>query len=679
MEGFPFLFVVAFQVGICKKVCPRKRSKPMMCPILVKYVLLFVLADKYSDSYISLLKSHYVKNLEFQCINAQFRDGKEASKHKRNEIFVELAVVDTKEVEKEWMNCDRQYHLRTHHKEERHIGYKEVLKETDESVLLRGIAGIGKTSMLDYLTLQWAQNAIWNGEDNQLDGQYVFRFNGRVLNQFQRELSVKDLFNRQYPFVPFELIQNHPERIVLILDGLDEFKDIKAICEPSCHICSEEEKGKIGDILHYVFDRNSGCFPGHQSILAGRPEAINTVFSYYGKCGLSVKRVDIVGFSKGNVEKYIKNFADEDEELKETIEKKIRESDNLEAMSYVPVYLWIICSIFQYDRKIPAPRTITELYIWILGIYLREHFKGSNIDNRIRSIPLPDLFKVEEIQNLLFAVATFSYEMNSRGKVVFTEDEMGEAEISGNLFDYSERHGFIVKVKDDTDGIIYQFRHWTLQEFFVALELFRKRQHQLAVLMKNNHRNSEVPPIVAGLLGGCDIHNDPPRIIKNFVKAVGVNTDQNGNLLEHLYKKFFSLKTLDKASEYLMVYLFCCYEYGNICHKIFQEHVDYILFVINKQSIHHHQFKHLVHFLKYASKQVKVKKLDLRLTNDNVTMRDVKHVVEILPFVEELSLEPNKNTVTNVWEHLAGEIYKRQDTDFKVNKLKIPLKGSGEI
>ena len=642
-------------------------------------MFVFVLADEHSDNSIAVLKNHYIKDLEFQCIDAQFRDGKKRSERKRNEIHVDLAIVDTPLVEREWMNCDRQYHLRTYNQEKSYIDYKDVLKETDESVLLRGIAGIGKTNMLDYLILQWAQNAIWNGEDNQPDSYCVFRFNGREINRFQKELSVKDLFKRQYPFVPFELIQCRPERIVLIFDGLDEFKDIEAFCEPSCYICNEEEKGKIGDILHFAFDRNRGCFPGHKSILAGRPEAINTVFSYCGKGGLIVKRVDIVGFSKGNIEKYIKNFADGDEELKETLDKKIRESDNLGVMSHVPVYLWIICSIFQYDRQIPAPRTITELYIWILGIYLREHFKGSDHDKEIRSIPLPNLFKVKEIQNLLFNVSKFSYEISTCGKVVFTQDEMTKAGLPGNLFDNSEKHGFIVKVKDDTDGIIYQFRHLTLQEFFVALECFRRERHELSVLMRNDLRNSEVPPILAGLLGGCDIHCDSPPIIKNFVKAVGVNTDQNHNLLEHLYGKFFSLKTFDKAIEYLMVYLFCCYEFGSICHKIFQEHVDYILFLLTDHSIHHHQFKHLVHFLKYASKQAKVKQLKLRLTDNNITMHDVKHIIDLLPFVEELSLEPNTSTLTKVWQHLADEIYRRQGTDLKINELKFPLKGNGEI
>ena len=61
--------------------------------------------------------------------------------------------------------------------------------------------------------------------------------------------------------------------------------------------------------------------------------------------------------------------------------------------------------------------------------------------------------------------------MNSTGKVVFTQDEMNKA---GNLFYDSEKHGFIVRVKDDSNGVIYHFRHLTLQEFFVALEFFRR-------------------------------------------------------------------------------------------------------------------------------------------------------------------------------------------------------------
>ena len=89
-------------------------------------------------------------------------------------------------------------------------------------------------------------------------------------------------------------------------------------------------------------------------------------------------------------------------------------------------------------------------------------------------ISLPDLFKVQNAQNLLVDISKFAYEMNSTEKVVFTQDEMNKAGLTENLFDDSEKHGFIVRVKDDSNGVIFHFRHLTLQEFFVALEFFSK-------------------------------------------------------------------------------------------------------------------------------------------------------------------------------------------------------------
>ena len=92
----------------------------------------FVFSDDVSYSFITWLNKHYINGLEFQHVEAQFRDGLERRERKGNEIFVDLAVMDTSLVEEEWTNCDRQYHLRTHNRQKNHIGYMELLKETDE-------------------------------------------------------------------------------------------------------------------------------------------------------------------------------------------------------------------------------------------------------------------------------------------------------------------------------------------------------------------------------------------------------------------------------------------------------------------------------------------------------------------------------------------------------------------
>ena len=152
---------------------------------------------------------------------------------------------------------------------------------------------------------------------------------------------------------------------------------------------------------------------------------------------------------------------------------------------------------------------------------MREHFNGADIDDSIMSISLPDLFKLQDVQNLLVDISKCAYEMNSTGKIVFTQHEMKKAGLGWNFLDDSEKHGFIVRVKDDRNGVIYHFRHLTLQEFFVALELFR-READPSEITDDKFSRSEVLPILAGLLG---VNNGSPLIIQKFVKALSVNTD----------------------------------------------------------------------------------------------------------------------------------------------------------
>ena len=57
-----------------------------------------------------------------------------------------------------------------------------------------------------------------------------------------------------------------------------------------------------------------------------------------------------------------------------------------------------------------------------------------------------------------------------------------------------------------------------------------------------------------------------------------------------------------------------------------------------------------------------MKKLLLCLTDLSITMHDVKHTVDVLPFVEKLSLVGNTDAEIEVSQHPANEIYCRQGT-----------------
>ena len=89
-----------------------------------------------------------------------------------------------------------------------------------------------------------------------------------------------------------------------------------------------------------------GIFPCQTTIVASCPERADILYLMLGTT-FNIKRVDVVGFSKEKVSKYVSNFTDaiEKPHLKEPFLLKIDEHENLTAMSQIPVYLWIMCSI----------------------------------------------------------------------------------------------------------------------------------------------------------------------------------------------------------------------------------------------------------------------------------------------------------------------------------------------
>ena len=102
-----------------------------------------------------LLKDQYRKDFEYVFMpKIMNNDGEPRKKCKRDKFFVDVALVESAEVDKDWIQSDREHHLRTFEKIKQNIAYEELLTPSDRFFLLRGIAGIGKTSLLDCLMLK---------------------------------------------------------------------------------------------------------------------------------------------------------------------------------------------------------------------------------------------------------------------------------------------------------------------------------------------------------------------------------------------------------------------------------------------------------------------------------------------------------------------------------------------
>ena len=100
------------------------------------------------------------------------------------DIFVDLRLVDSSKVEKEWRErSEYMDHLRLHNEKNywRNIALSQIFQKDDRHVLLDGIAGQGKTVISNKLCSDWADGCILH------DAAFIFHFTARNLNLLYQE------------------------------------------------------------------------------------------------------------------------------------------------------------------------------------------------------------------------------------------------------------------------------------------------------------------------------------------------------------------------------------------------------------------------------------------------------------------------------------------------------------
>ena len=292
----------------------------------------------------------------------------------REDVYIDLVVLPSTDVDKEWSNSDRAALMEQESlpKTTAHKSIEKVLLPPDELVFIRGIGGIGKTSLLDMFTFKWAK-----GEGTDLSAiKFLFKFTCRDLNNTLGNFSdLRELFKLKFPEVfesiTFNDLMEMSKRVLVIVDGLDELKDIYVESNTGASL-----KESLAHLVLTLLNPKGDWLKNHKVLAYGRPKAIEHVKS---KLPTNSKRktVEVCGFDDENVLKYIKNFFGENIEKATTVKDLIDESYNLRRMARVPIFLYVICSVCSED--LVTNQTIdtqTELYFYSSLIFIRNHFKS---------------------------------------------------------------------------------------------------------------------------------------------------------------------------------------------------------------------------------------------------------------------------------------------------------------
>ncbi|XP_039622550.1 NACHT, LRR and PYD domains-containing protein 3-like isoform X2 [Polypterus senegalus] len=322
-------------------------------------------------------------------------------------------------------------------------------------VVVSGVAGIGKTTMVQKIIYDWAIDAQYK------NFAFVFLFKFRELNileENEREMPLTRLIVRHYTYLNDETLRNilqSPGSLLFIFDGLDEYKHKLDFTQN--RLCSNpEDYFPIHILVTSLISRK--LLKGCTVLITSRPTALES---------LNMDRVDryaeILGFFTMERMMYFKKFFG-DVDLGMEAFQYVEENAILYTMCFNPSYCWIICSVLKSHFSTPkeqrkaAPRTVTELFVLFLYNILTNHKR-----------------EAEDKRGILVKLGKMAYYGVANKILVFYDKQemftfglqqvLPSAFLSGFLKEILQRESTLERTT-------YTFFHLTLQEFIAACYYF---------------------------------------------------------------------------------------------------------------------------------------------------------------------------------------------------------------
>ncbi|KAL1287942.1 NOD2 [Ovibos moschatus] len=326
-------------------------------------------------------------------------------------------------------------------------------KEAD-TVLVVGEAGSGKSTLLQQLHLLWASGRAFQ------EFLFVFPFSCRQLQCLGKPLSVQTLLFEHCcwpdlgPQDIFQVLLDHPERILLTFDGFDEFRfrftDRERHC---CPTAPTSVQSLLFNLLQGNLLKNA-C-----KVLTSRPGAVSASLRKHVRMELSLK-----GFSEEGIELYLRKRHREPG-VADRLLCLLRATSALHGLCHLPVFSWMVskCHEELLLQGRGTPKTTTDMYLLILRHFLLHasppplatHGPGpSLIQGR-----LPTLLHLGHLA--LWGLGTCCY--------VFSAKQLQAAHVDSEDLSL----GFLVHAKRVVPGSTapLEFLHITFQCFFAAFYL----------------------------------------------------------------------------------------------------------------------------------------------------------------------------------------------------------------
>ena len=490
-----------------------------------------------------------------------------------DQIYTNLEIIPNRA--KYNFTTDRQEQLkiypRSHDEESQPKSLEDLLNNENKKVLIVGRPGIGKTLCCIKLLRDWAFEKVKS--QIQFDAAFFVKF--RRFNSAD-DLSLRELLTRSEHSSSNHLddevwnyILQHPEGVLILFDGFDEFKDnANMAVAPPCSTSIEEEMPL--QIL-YQWLVTGEILEDASIVTTTRPTALS------GIAHLKFDRTfEILGFSTEQIREYIHKFAGVDKQAGEKLWRHISSNMNLLSLCYIPVNSFIMCSslseIIQFEScaSVTLPSKLTTIYKIAVKVFYLKHTKGFREKHFTRKNFLSDYLplNVEEKFETLGKVA---FEGIKEGKLILGGNEVRGMEDSALFHRLPDRKNAALKDEEQ-----FCFIHLTMQEFFAARHLTNNmKERELRNFVSENIKNGKWQLVFQFLAGLMEEKNHLPSEI--ITDLLPVQTEDKENEAEESEDKMVTCWPTKDEKDLAVTLLKCSYE-SNKMESIVQRKLQQINF-----------------------------------------------------------------------------------------------------
>ena len=296
--------------------------------------------------------------------------------------------------------------------------YTELFTPTKNGVLpkrilAQGQTGIGKTTFVKRLTVDWAEvdDAKMTGEEKDVLSKFqllvavnlkdvstcetlteVIRHSG--LFPKDKETSADDLVS---------YVQGNQESVLLVFDGYDEYRTGKE---------AEAQFGKRpGSLIYKIFHREylRDC----TVLVTTRPSSADEL------CDSADKHADITGFDKEDQKTFMRKMLDSESQVDELL--KFLMEKNMDDLAKVPLLTLFFCLLWKQEKErlMEVVKTKTKLYRAIVRHVLQYSHK-KNFPTQVSRV------REENYEEILAEIGKVALESLLKGNQVFEYGQLPE-------------------------------------------------------------------------------------------------------------------------------------------------------------------------------------------------------------------------------------------------------------